>query len=222
MSRRPNHENPEPGVPVTPVTEGRPQLTEAQQRILDAAMEVFGTKGYTNGSLLEVGQKVGLTRQGILHHYPSKEKLLLAMLDYRDDADVAGLDGHHVPSGSAFFDHLVTTTRINTTRPGVLQAYSVLSSDSVTEGHPAQQFFRARYAGLRAMIVDALHEVAPGASEASVRNSASALIGTMDGLQIQWLLDPDVVDMPGAVEGAIAATISALRADGAPTEPRGD
>jgi AcrR family transcriptional regulator len=190
----------------------RPRPTEAQRRILEAAMEVFGTKGYGNGSLLEVGQKVGLTRQGILHHYPSKEKLLLAMLEYRDDADVAGLEGQHVPSGEAFFDHLVNTTRINTTRPGVLQAYIVLSADSVTEGHPAQQFFRDRYTGLRAMIVDALHEVAPAAGPDQLRNTASALIGTMDGLQIQWLLDPDVVDMPAAVEVAIRAAIASLRA----------
>ena len=190
---------------------GRMHLTEPQRRILEAAMEVFGTKGYTNGSLLEVGQRAGLTRQGILHHYPSKEKLLLAMLEYRDDADVAGLDGQHVPAGQAFFDHLIATMRINTTRPGVLQAYIVLSADSVTEGHPAQQFFRDRYAGLRAMIVDALHEVAPAVGEKRLRDAASALIGTMDGLQIQWLLDPDVVDMPAAVEGAITAAIRSLQ-----------
>jgi AcrR family transcriptional regulator len=194
-----------------PAATRRPPLTEPQQRILEAAMEVFGTKGYTNGSLLDVGQKAGLTRQGILHHYPSKEKLLLAMLEYRDDADVAGLDGHHVPSGRAFFDHLISTTRINTTRPGVLQAYIVLSADSVTEGHPAQQFFRDRYAGLRTMIIDALHEVVPTVGEKQLRDTASSLIGTMDGLQIQWLLDPDVVDMPAAVEGAITAAIRALQ-----------
>ncbi len=190
---------------------GRPPLTDTQRRILEAAMEVFGTKGYTNGSLLEVGQKAGLTRQGILHHFPSKEKLLLAMLEYRDDSDVAGLDGAHVPSGRAFFDHLVRTTRINTTRPGVLQAYIVLSADSVTEGHPAQQFFRDRYTGLRTMIVDALHVVVPAADGQRLRDVASSLIGTMDGLQIQWLLDPAVVDMPAAVEAAIDAAISALQ-----------
>jgi len=204
-----------------PPGSGRMHLTEPQRRILEAAMEVFGTKGYTNGSLLEVGQKAGLTRQGILHHYPSKEKLLLAMLDYRDDADVAGLDGQHVPAGEAFFDHLITTTRINTTRPGVLQAYIVLSADSVTEGHPAQQFFRERYAGLRAMIVDAFREVVPGVDDVRVTEAASALIGTMDGLQIQWLLDPEVVDMPAAVEATIRAAIVALRlSDGAPGEPQ--
>lgn len=189
---------------------GRPPLTEPQRRILEAAMEVFGTKGYTNGSLLEVGQKVGLTRQGILHHYPSKEKLLLAMLEYRDDADVAGLDGQHVPSGRAFFEHLVKTTKMNTTRPGVLQAYIVLSADSVTEDHPAQQFFRDRYAGLRAMIIEAFREVAPSADDNRRRDVASALIGAMDGLQIQWLLDPDQVDMPSAVQAAIDAAVGLL------------
>jgi len=185
--------------------------TESQQRILMAAMEVFGTKGYNKGSLMDVGQRAGLTRQGILHHYPSKEKLLLAMLEYRDDADVAGLEGQHVPSGMAFFDHLIDTTRINATRPGVLQTYIVLSADSVTDGHPAQQFFRDRYTGLRRMIVEAFRLVAPAVDEQRLRAHASALIGAMDGLQIQWLLDPDVVDMPAAVEAAISAAIQALR-----------
>jgi AcrR family transcriptional regulator len=194
-----------------PSAELRRTLTDAQRRILEAAMEVFGTKGYTNGSLLEVGQKVGLTRQGILHHYPSKEKLLLAMLEYRDDADVAALDGQHVPSGQAFFDHLVKTTRTNTTRPGVLQAYIVLSADSVTEDHPAQQFFRDRYAGLRAMIVEAFREVAPDADEGLRRDVASSLIGAMDGLQIQWILDPDEVDMPAAVQATIDAAVGLLQ-----------
>ena len=93
----------------------------------------------------------------------------------------------------------------------MLQAYIVLSADSVTEDHPAQQFFRDRYAGLRAMIVEAFREVAPDADEGLRRDVASSLIGAMDGLQIQWILDPDEVDMPAAVQATIDAAVGLLQ-----------
>ena len=38
--------------------------------------------------------------------------------------------------GPAFLEHLVDTVEENTHRRGVVQAYSVLSGDSVTEGTP--------------------------------------------------------------------------------------
>lgn len=50
----------------------------------------------------------------------------------------------------------VTTVRENTTRPGVVQAYAVLSAESVTDGHPAQDYFRGRISALRGKLVSAL------------------------------------------------------------------
>ena len=38
------------------------------------------------------------------------------------------------------------------------------------------------------------------ADDPEVRDDASALIALMDGLQVQWLLDPDDVDMPRIIE----------------------
>jgi hypothetical protein len=55
--------------------------------------------------------------------------------------------------------------------------------------------------GLRATLVEVIREVVgDGPSEKELNDAASALIAVMDGLQVQWLLDPDAVDMPGTVE----------------------
>jgi hypothetical protein len=40
------------------------------------------------------------------------------------------------------------------------------------------------------------------------RRAASALIAVMDGLQVQWLLDPDQVDMPAAVRATVNAFLA--------------
>lgn len=95
----------------------------------------------------------------------------------------------------------------------MVQLYAVLASDSVTEGHPAQGYFRARFVGLRKMVRSAFADVAPGADPAQIDLAASTLIATMDGLQVQWLLDPTTVDMPAAVRMAIDGLVASLRSE---------
>lgn len=204
-----------PPIPVAArVQNPRPATAEKRQRILDAAMEVFAARGYNNSSLIEIGEQAGISHTGIIHHFGSKDQLLVAVLDHRDDMDVAELDGKHVPDGAALFDHLVHTIELNCERPGVVQLYAVLASDSVTEGHPAQEYFRARFVGLRNMVRSAFADVAPNADREYVDRAATALIATMDGLQVQWLLDPTAVDMPATVRMTIDGLVAALRTAG--------
>lgn len=197
------------------VANPRPETAEKRQRILDAAMSIFATRGYNNGSLIEIGEVAGVSHTGVIHHFGSKDQLLIAMLEYRDDSDVAELEGKHIPDGAALFDHLVRTVELNTERPGVVQLYAVLSADSVTEGHPAQDYFRARFVGLREMVRGALKDVVPEAVDDRLDLAASTIIATMDGLQVQWLLDRSSVNMPEAVRLAITAVIERLRAESA-------
>lgn len=183
-----------------------------REAILQAAMAVFGSRGYHNGSLQEIADHAGMTHAGVLHHFGSKEQLLIALLEYRDEADVANLEGHHAPRGGEFLDHLVSTAKENTARSGIVQAYAVLAGEAVTEGHPAQEFFRTRLAGLRAMLVDALDEASEGvAAQENIERAAAAIIATMDGLQVQWLLDPEAVEMPQTVRMVIDALLERLK-----------
>lgn len=62
------------------------------------------------------------------------------------------------------------------------------------------------------MVVAALRDVAPGVPDDRLDLAASTIIGTMDGLQVQWLLAPEAVDMPEAVRLAITAVIARLNA----------
>jgi AcrR family transcriptional regulator len=195
----------------------RPETAEKRQRILEAAMAIFATRGYNNGSLIEIGEAAGVSHTGVIHHFGSKDQLLIATLEYRDDSDVAELEGKHIPDGAALFDHLVHTVELNQERPGVVQLYAVLSADSVTEGHPAQSYFRDRFVGLREMVKGGLRDVVPHADEANVDLAASTIIATMDGLQVQWLLDPSAVDMTAAVRLVIDAVIAQLTATTAPS-----
>ncbi|MGC5171573.1 TetR/AcrR family transcriptional regulator [Micromonospora sp. DT81.3] len=183
------------------VAKPQAKTTERREAVLRAAMTVFGQRGYNKGALVEVAEQAGMTHAGVLHHFGSKEALLVAMLQYRDGEEAAGVPGRAQTEGPAFLGHLLDTVVENTTRPGVVQTYTVLSAESVTEGHPAQQYFRERFSILRSKIAGVLAEVSGrDADDPEVRDDASALIAMMDGLQVQWLLDPDDVDMPRIIE----------------------
>lgn len=199
-----------------------PQEGTAERRraILRAAMEVFAVRGFRGASLVEIAEAVGMTHSGVIHHFGNKEQLLLAVLEFRDTSDVARLKDHQAPTGAALLEHLIVTAEQNTKRAGIVQGYAVLSAESVTEGHPAQEYFRDRFRGLRAMLVDALRivtddELPPARLDAA----ASGIIGAMDGLQVQWLLEPAAVDMPTSLRAIIDGTLQQLETQRALDRP---
>ena len=193
------------------VVKPQARTLERREDVLRAAMNVFGQRGYNKGALVEVAEQAGMTHAGVLHHFGSKEALLVAMLQYRDGEEAAGVPGRAQTEGPAFLGHLVDTVAENTSRPGVVQTYTVLSAESVTEGHPAQQYFRDRFHGLRDKIAGVLAEVTGrDETEPEVRDDATALVALMDGLQVQWLLDPTSVDMPRILNSMMDEIIDRL------------
>ena len=169
----------------------------ARHRVLDAALRAIATNGFHGSSLAQIAADAGLTTAGLLHHFPSKEQLLVAVLAERDRLDgarfhLAGL------RGLATLDRLAELVQHNTMVPGLVQAYTVLMGESVSEDHPARQWFRDRYPRRRANLAAALRA---GVESGEIRNGvdcdalAAEIIAMMDGLQVQWVLDPAQVDM---------------------------
>ncbi len=183
------------------------------------AAAAFATRGYHGASLAEIADEVGISAPAILHHFRTKEGLLTALLHARDAEDADGDDGparaSSRPHGLAYLDHLVATVARNVARPGITQLYAVLSAESVTDGHPAQQWFRDRYVGLRALVERALEEALERGEVpvgTDVEQTAAAIVAVMDGLQVQWLLDPERVDMVAVTRRTIDALVAALGA----------
>ena len=119
----------------------RPETLVRRVEILDAAIEIFGNRGFAGGSLQEIADRVGMTHAGVLHHFGSKEQLLIEVLAHRDRTDVAHLEGRHIPGEMALFRHLVKTAFLNAEREGIVQAYTVLSAESVTASQPGRPYF---------------------------------------------------------------------------------
>ncbi|MFF8292432.1 TetR/AcrR family transcriptional regulator [Streptomyces sp. NPDC016309] len=174
----------------------RARSEERRAEIVRAALEVIAERGYRGASLGAVAARVGLTQQGLLHHFPTKEALLVAVLEERDQWDTGG--GGSGGRDGWRLDLLASLVEYNAMRPGIVQTFSALLGESVTEDHPARDFFTRRYAQVRAETEDVLRaeygDRLPGGL--TPERAAPLVVAVLDGLQYQWLLDPDAVDMP--------------------------
>jgi hypothetical protein len=101
-------------------------------------------------------------------------------------------DGHH------FLDAEIELVKHNETVPGLVQLFTLLVAESISSDYPAHDFFIQRYQREREHMAEALVQ-AQQAGEVRTDIPAETLVvlifAMMDGLQVQWLLDPEKVSM---------------------------
>ena len=174
-----------------------------REQILDAAILVFGTLGFRQGSLKDVAARVGLSVQGVLHHFPSKEILLLETLDRRNELRVDALD--RVAADEGVIAMLQLVLRENLQNPGLMRLFVTLAAEATDELHPAHDYFVRRYAAFHDRLRVAYEtDVALGrAQQADPDHIAAHLVAVSDGLQLQYLLNRDM-DLLASFDAAVA------------------
>lgn len=65
---------------------------DTRERLLAAALRLFADKGFHGASIEQIGREVGLTKQALLHHFGSKQKLYGAVLERISARLLADLD----------------------------------------------------------------------------------------------------------------------------------
>jgi AcrR family transcriptional regulator len=188
-----------------------------RREILDQAMALFGEVGYRGASLREIAARCGLSHPGLLHHFPAKQSLLLAVLEHRDEVDSAQLLSGR--TGLATLLGLVDLTALNATRPGIVELFTVLSAEATAAGHPAHAYFVQRYQTTVRTVELAYQQArADGVLQPGIEPAAAArqLVALMDGLQIQWLLSHRRLDMAGILRAHLQAQLTVTLAAGSP------
>jgi AcrR family transcriptional regulator len=183
---------------------------QTRKAILDAALKVFAESGYRSGSLRNVADRVGMSEAGLLHHFPSKSALLAAVLERRDEQTQEQFDFD--PShGTETLRALVQLAEYNASTPGVVELFCTLAAEATSPEHPAHDYFRNRYDFTTGMVTKAFTEAeAQGHLRAGVNpgSAARGAIALMDGLQIQWLLNRDSVDMASELRTYLGALVT--------------
>lgn len=181
--------------------------------ILEKATEAFAQRGFTGTSVREIAKAVGMTQQGLSHHFPTKEALLLAVLQRRDEL---ALDQYR-DRGMSATDILRAIIQDNLTNPGIVQLTATLASEAIDPDHPAHEFFTEHFTAARQVFATLLRW---GQRRGEIRDDLDAeelapiVVAVYEGLQLQWMIAPEL-DLELAFEPLIR--VLAPRPEGAAT-----
>lgn len=165
-----------------------------RREILDAAMVHFAERGYDRASVREIARRAGITQAGLIHHFATKEELYLAVLAERDArVGTESVDWAERPA----VQQLLQAVRLNADQPGLVRLFATMSAETLDSAGPGQGFFAERYEWLRGELAADISRRTGDAEriELTPDELASLLIAAADGLQLQWLHDPERIDM---------------------------
>jgi AcrR family transcriptional regulator len=148
----------------------------------------------------------------LLHHFGSKDGLLIALLHERDEQHQAAVlaqfgrpaddDASPDELRRRFLDSMTTIMARNADQPELLRAQVILRCETINPPHPAHAYFAAREAAMLELLRQA---IAPFAAEPL--STARRVLGVLAGLEEQWLRDPQAFDLVTESRHAIAALL---------------
>lgn len=187
----------------------RARAEARRAQIVAVAAELFARNGYRGTGLAEVAARVGISLPGVLHHFGTKEGLLQAVIEQRDaDSEFFVMEQLGGTGADALRD-LPTAARHVARLPELAKLFAVLVAENLEPGAPAHDHFVRRYRAIRALVASRIRrsqragETRP---DVDPEQKAAEIIATLDGLNTQWLLDPESMDIVAAVE-SYAATL---------------
>ena len=162
-----------------------------REAILDAALPVFGRVGFHGATLREIARQCGVSHQSLMHYFPTKDALLLAVLRRRDEK----LRSHFHDAGGMGLGELLALAEYNVDVPAVIALFSTASAEATGSEHPAHEYYAEYYAQIVASTTSWLHAAERRGwlrEGFTAEAAARVVLAAVDGLQLQWLYDRDV------------------------------
>lgn len=192
---------------------------ESKQRILDAAAEIAGERGYEGTSIALVSERSGLPASSIYWHFEDKDQLIAAVIERTFNRWLEGMRVWVPPKPGTsreerFSAALRRTAKALTEAPHFLRLGLMLSLERRPEEATARKMFLQVREQAYKGIVTAYEAFFAGELDArAVRSLATLAMAAADGLFIAHEVD-EVVDLEESFElvaAAILGTAAHLR-----------
>jgi AcrR family transcriptional regulator len=172
---------------------------ERRAEILAHAITLFAEHG-VDTSLRAIGDAIGVSHAALRYYFASRDELLVEVYRTHENSRDDDTEGGRA-SAVALMESSAET---NATIPGLVELYATLTTDALQAGkHPlTHDFIRARFRAVRADLAERIRSgQRTGAIGSDIdADSAAALVAAAsDGLQLQWLIDPDAVDIAASL-----------------------
>lgn len=182
--------------------------TDRRTQLREAALRVFARKGYRNTVVEDVAAEAGVAKGTVYTYFDRKEDLLGAVfeghLEKLRARQAEILESDRPPLEKIRALHLGFADLL-----GEDDAFARVLLDIWTAGmQDPERFgidFKTLYAEYRALVRDLLSEAE---ARGDIREdlpelTPAVLIGAIEGVLLQWVLDPEGVDFPGAADDII-------------------
>jgi AcrR family transcriptional regulator len=176
-----------------------PKGVRRRQQILDSVIALLAQRGGDRTSLRTVGQAIGVSHTALRHYFSSRDELLVEA--YRAHESRGAVDPF--PAGESAVGLIIGAAERNRSIPGLVELYATLNTDALQEQHAVtREFIRERFGSLRSVLaarVESGQRAGTIAADIDPVDAAALVIAASDGLQVQWLLEPDTVDVGRAL-----------------------
>lgn len=182
-----------------------------REQLVGIAMDVFGEYGFAGGSIRTIAEQAGVNHATLIQHFGSKEGLLTAVLEEWDRRTVE--NGLTDVSGLDYFRRLPDVMAAHQNYRGLLELFTTIAAEASNPAHPGHAFITQRYATNLATLAAHLREaveagdIAP-LSPAQIEVEVRLLTAMMDGIGLQWLLNPGT-DIRSSVSTYVERAIAA-------------
>jgi len=167
-----------------------------EEAILQATQKLLATRGIHGMSLDLLAEEVGIAKSSILWHFGSKEELLLRVAERVLEEAARGpvqemlalpTLAERADAAWRFFEDTIRH------RPELRRLVLWLIFECVEERPEMRTRLQQLYRSIRQMFEAGLREVAP--DPAQRRRLAIITVATFDGIFLQWLLEPEAIDV---------------------------
>lgn len=171
---------------------------ERRRQILTQTALIVGEKGYFGFGIQELAKRCGLTKAGLLHHFASKEALLLEVLRDRDERDTEEVTAvlksddwdEKPPSLDKIRATFLTIVKHNLKRPELVRLFAVVRPEALNPAHPAHRHMAERDASTLKLFEKML---APHTDQPL--SVARQIHVTIHGLEVQWIQSSQSFDL---------------------------
>jgi AcrR family transcriptional regulator len=187
---------------------------ESRQRLLSAAAEIAGERGYEGTSIALVSERSGLPASSLYWHFQDKDHLIAAVIEQSFNRWLEGMGAWVPPRPGATREELLSaslrrTSEALTDAPYFLRLGLMLLLERRPEEATARTMFLQVREQANKAIVAAYEALFAGELDArAVRSLATLTMAAADGLFIAHEVDP-TVDLGESLELLAAAILGA-------------
>lgn len=173
---------------------------------MGAAFELFANGGYRGTGMTEIAAQVGITEPAVIYHFGSKVGLLRAVVERHASVSQAFAASVAETGGLEGIREIPAFTRRSIEEPALIKLFAVLLAENFEPAAPVHDFFVEHYRSLRASVAELIEAgQRTGQIRADVNSKLKAveILGSLDGIANQWLLDPEEVDFAECIDAYV-------------------